>query len=122
MNALERKLIDKLSNYRDAAPVFRIEAQPLDELEKSAAQLANRVAGYGEGGRSRIVRGKDASDVLLAGGFRARVYHASGAIAVKARMAPMDHVLGERIDKGAMTEASMMTAKRYGLDRLGSAN
>jgi hypothetical protein len=121
MNALERKLIDRLSNHRDSAPVYRIEPQPLDELEKSAAQLGNRIAGHEEHGRARITRGKSRSDLALAGGFRARAYHASGAIAVKAGLAPMDHVLGEKVDKNMLIEASTMTAKRLGLDRLGTS-
>lgn len=41
MNAFEKKLVDKLSHYHDAAPVYRIEPHSLDELERSAAQLAN---------------------------------------------------------------------------------
>jgi hypothetical protein len=121
MNALERKLIDKLGRYQDTAPVYRIEPRPLDELEKSAAQLASRVAGQDEDGRARISRGKGRSELLLSGGLRARTYHASGAMAINAGLAPMTHLLGERVDKGALTEAVVATAKRLGLDRLGSS-
>ncbi len=109
MNALERKLIDKLARYQDTAPVYRIEPRPLDELEKAAAQLANRVAGRDEGSRSRTSRGKGLSDLRLSGGFRARVYHASEAMAVHAGLAPMAHLLGDNVDKGALTEAAVAT-------------
>ena len=96
MNALERKLIDKLSNYREAASVYRIEPYSLDELEAAAARLANRVAAHKEDSKSRVLRGKGRSDLLLGDGFRARAYHPSGAIAVKAGLAPMEHLIGER--------------------------
>ena len=112
MNALERKLIDKLSNYHEAASVYRIEPHSLDELEAAAARLANRVAGHKEDSKSRAVRGNGRSDLLLGDGFRARAYHPSGAIAVKAGLAPMEHLIGEKADKKALTEASVATAKR----------
>ena len=118
MNAFEKKLVDKLSHYHDAAPIYRIEPHSLDELERSAAQLANRVAGQKEDRKSRIVRGNGRSDLLLADGFRARVYHPSGAIAIKAGLAPMEHLIGERADKKTLTDAAAATAKRLGLDRL----
>src|SRR6185295_15190860 len=121
MNALERKLIDKLGGYKDTAPVYRIEPRPLDELEKSAAQLACRVAGRDEDGRSRVSRSEGRTELLLSGGLRARAYHASGAMAVNAGLAPMTHLLGDKVDKGALTEAAVATAKRLGLDRLGSS-
>ena len=44
MNTFEKKLVDKLSHYHDAVPIYRIEPHSLDELERSAAQLANRVS------------------------------------------------------------------------------
>jgi hypothetical protein len=118
MNAFEKKLVDKLSHYHDAAPVYRIEPHSLDELERSAAQLANRVAGQKEDSKSRVVRGNGRSDLLLADGFRARVYHPSGAIAIKAGLAPMEHLIGERADKKTLTDAAAAIAKRLGLDRL----
>jgi hypothetical protein len=121
MNALERKLIDKLGRYQDTAPVYRIEPRPLDELEKSAAQLACRVAGQDEDGRSHISRSEGRSEFLLSAGLRARAYHASGAMAVNAGLAPMTHLLGDKVDKGGLTEAAVATAKRLGLDRLGSS-
>jgi hypothetical protein len=89
MNTLERKLIDKLARFQDTAPVYRIEPRPLDELEKSAAQLACRVAGLDEDSRSRLSRSKGRSELLLSGGLRARAYHASGAMAINAGFAPM---------------------------------
>ena len=110
MNALERKLIDKLARYQDTAPVYRIEPRPLDELEKSAAQLGSRVAGQDEDGRLRIARGNGRSDLMLSGGFRARAYHVSGAMAVHAGLAPMTYLLGDTVDKGALTEAAVATA------------
>ncbi len=119
MNALERKLIDKLSNYHEVAPVYRIEPHSLDELERSAARLANRVAGHKEDSKSRLRRSKGRSDLLLGDGFRARAYHPSGAIAVKAGLSPMEHLIGEKTDKIALTEASVATAKRLGLDTTG---
>ena len=84
MNALEKKLVDKLSHYHDTAPVYRIESPSLDELEVSAGRLAKRAAGQNEDCKSHIMRGEGRSDVLLSDGIRARVYHPSGAIAVKA--------------------------------------
>lgn len=121
MNALERKLIDKLSNYHEEASVYRIEPYSLDELEAAAARLANRVAGHKEDSKSRVLRGKGRSDLLLGDGFRARAYHPSGAIAVKAGLAPMEHLIGEKADKTVLTEASVATAKRLGLDTIGSS-
>jgi hypothetical protein len=120
MNALERRLIDKLSNYRDAAPVYRIEPRPLDELENAAAELARKVAGGREQERARTARGRSRSDIALADGYRARVYHASGAMAVQADLAPMEHLIGEKADKGTLIERASTTAKRFGLDRLGT--
>src|SRR6185369_8897314 len=121
MNALEKKLIDKLSHYHDAVPVFRIEPPSLDALEAAAARLANRVAGHKDDSRSRIVRGKGRSDVLLGNGFRARAYHPSGVIAINAGFAPMEHLIGEKADKNALTEAASAAAKRLGIDRLGTS-
>ena len=121
MNALERKLVDKLGRYQDAVPVYRIEPRALDDLENSTAKLAHRIAGRGEEGKSRVVRGKARSDLHFSDGFHARAYHASGAIAVHTGLAPMSHLLGEKIDKGAMTEAAVGTARRLGLDRIGGA-
>ena len=114
MNALERKLINKLSNYHEAAPVYRIEQHSLDEMETAAARLGNRVAGHKEDSKSRVVRGKGRSDLLLGDGFRARAYHPSGAIAIKAGLPPMEHLIGETADKKVLTEASVATAKRLG--------
>ncbi len=121
MNALEKKLVDKLTHYHDVVPVFRIEPHSLEELESSAVKLASRVAGQEESGKSGSVRRRGRTDFVLSDGFRARAYHPSGAIAVRAGFAPMEHVLGEKIDKNALTEASITTAKRLGLDRLGSS-
>ena len=121
MHALERKLIDKVTHYHDTAPVFRIEPRPLAEMEVAAVSLAQQVAGHDDTGRSHVVRGKQRSDIALAHGVRARVYHASGAIVVNAGLAPMDHILGEKIDKTLMTEASNSAVKRLGLDRAGAA-
>ena len=121
MNVLERKLINKLSNYHEAAPVYRIEQRSLDELETAAARLGNRVAGHKEDSKSRVVRGKGRSDLLLGDGFRARAYHPSGAIAIKAGLPPMEHLIGETADKKAQTEASVATAKRLGLDAIGAS-
>ncbi len=120
MNTLERKLIDKLARHQDTAPVYRIEPPPLNALEKSATQLALRVAGENEHGRSRVSRIDGRSEILLSGGMRARAYHASGAMAVNAGLAPMTHLLGDKIDKGALTKAAVATAKHLGLDRLGT--
>ncbi len=119
MQPLERKLVDKLSHYRDTAPVHRIEPRPLDELEHIATDVAHSAAGR-EDGKSRVVRGKARTDIALADGFRARVYHASGALAARAGFAPMEHLIGEGADKGALTETAIATAKRLGLDRLGT--
>jgi hypothetical protein len=119
MNALERKLIDKLSNYHETASVYRIETHPLDELEAAAARLANRVAGHKEDSKSHAVRGNSRSDLLLGDGIRARAYHPSGAIVVKAGLAAMEHLIGEKAEKKALVEASVATAKRLGLDTIG---
>ena len=119
MNALERKLIDKLSNYHEAASVYRIEPHSLDELEAAAARLANRVAGHKEDSKSHAVRGNSRSDLLLGDGIRARAYHPSGAIVVKAGLAAMEHLIGEKAEKKALVEASVATAKRLGLDTIG---
>ena len=121
MNALERKLINQLSNYHEAAPVYRIEQHSLDEMETAAARLGNRVAGHKEDSKSRVVRGKGRSDLLLGDGFRARAYHPSGAIAIMAGLPPMEHLIGETADKKVLTEASVATAKRLGVDAIGSS-
>ena len=45
MNMLERKLVDKVMHYHDAAPVFRIEPRALGDMETAAESLAKHVAG-----------------------------------------------------------------------------
>jgi len=121
MNGLQRKLVDKVSHYHDTAPVFRIEPRPLPEVEGTATSLAQRVAGNYDERPPHTVRGKDRSEIALANGVRACAYHASGAIAVNAGFAPMQHLVGEKIDKDAMSEASVATVKHLGLDRIGAS-
>lgn len=121
MHTLERKLVDKITNHHDTAAVYRIEPRPLSEVEDAAISLAQRVAGNYDEGRPHIKRGKDRSEIALADGVRARAYHASGAIAVSAGFAPMQHLLGDKIDKAAMTEASLANVRRLGLERIGTS-
>jgi hypothetical protein len=118
MTALIEKLITKTDNYRDIVPVFRIEPRSLDEQEALAVRFAASVAGRAENVKSRIARGSGRSDVLLSEGVRARVYHASGSISVKASLGPMDHLIGEKANKEALTQSATAAAKRLGLDLL----
>ena len=117
MSALLKKLIDKTCHYRDVVPVFRVEPCALDELEASALRLAASVAGCEGDAKSRIERRNGRSDILLQDAVRARVYHASGAFAVKTGLAPMEHLIGEKADKEALTQSVATAAKRLGLDR-----
>jgi hypothetical protein len=101
--------------------VYRIESPSLDELEASAARLAKRAAGQNEDCKSHIMRGKGRSDLLLSDGIRARAYHPSGAIAVKAGWAPMEHLIGEKADKEALTKATIAASGHLGFDRLAAS-
>jgi hypothetical protein len=117
MSALLKKLVEKTCHYRDVVPVFRIEPRPLDELEGSALRMAAGVAGRDGDAKSRIERRNGRSDVLLQDGVRARVFHASGSLAVSAGLAPMEHLIGEKADKETLTRAAAEAGKRLGLDR-----
>lgn len=116
MKGLEQKLASTVAHYRDEAHVFRIDPHPLDELERMAHELASHAAGH-EHGKASFLRGKSHTRLALAHGVRARAYHASGALAVHCGLAPMEHLIGEKADERAFTEAALSTAKRLGLDR-----
>ena len=122
MSALIKKMIEKTRYYRDVVPVFRIQQRSLDEQEALAAQLGQSVAGQPQDSKARVTRGTGRSDILLSEGIRSRVYHASGAIAVSAGLAPMEHLIGEKADKDALTNSVAETAKRFGLNRFASAS
>jgi hypothetical protein len=117
MTTLINKLIDKTCNYRDVAPVFRIEQRSVDDLEAGALRVAGRVVANGDDVKSQITRGKGRSDILLPEGARAGVFHASGAIAVKASLAPMEHLI-EKADKESLAKSTVEVARKLGFDQL----
>jgi hypothetical protein len=116
MATLLQQLVDKTCYYREAAPVFRIEERPLDDRETAAVRLAGRVLGDAGDGKAQIARGAGRSDVRLSEGVRASIFHASGAIAVKTGLAPMEHLIGETADKAALTKSTVEAARRLGFD------
>jgi len=107
-NALERNTDRQALQHHEAASVYRTEPHSLDELEAAAARLriASRVTRKQQVSR----RSRTPSDLLLGDGFSRAGYHPSGAIVVKAGLAPMEHLIGEKADKKALTEASVATA------------
>jgi len=117
MSALLQKLVEKTCHHRDVVPVFRIEPRPLGELETAALRLAAAVAGREADAKSQIERRRERSDILLQDAVRARVWHASGALAVSAGLAPMEHLIGDKADREALTQAAAEAGKRVGLDR-----
>jgi hypothetical protein len=119
MAALLDKLVAKVCDHRDSVPVFRIQQRSLDEMEGFAIRLAGSLAGEDAGdAKSHVARGQSRSNILLAEGVRASVFHASGAIVAKAALAPMEHLIGDRSDKAALTQSVVAAAKRLGLDRV----
>ncbi len=118
MSALLKKLVDKTCHHRDVVPVFRIEQRSLDEMEANAVRLAGSLVGDAGDQKSQITRKDQRSDILLAEGVRASVFHASGAVAVNAGLAPMEQLIGEHADREAMTRSAVEAAKRLKLDRV----
>jgi hypothetical protein len=117
MATLLQQLIDKTCYFRETAPVFRVEERSVEEMETAALRLAARVVGDSGDGKAQIARREDRSEFLLAEGVRASVFHASGAVAVKTALAPMDHLIA-RADKEAMTKATVAAAQRIGIDQV----
>ena len=120
MHGIIRKLVEKTCYYRDMVPVFRIEPRPLSEQEELAVQFASGMVRDYEHSKSRISRANGYSNILFSEGVRARVYHPSGAIALKAGLGPMEHLIGENADKEALTQSVAAAAKRLLVDRMAS--
>jgi hypothetical protein len=110
--------VEKTSHYQDVVPVFRIEPRPLEEIERQALHLAADIAGTEPEAKAQVERREGRSDILLQDGFRARVYHASGAWTIRSGLAPMEFLIGEKSDKDALTGSVVKAAKRIALDRL----
>lgn len=117
MSKLHDMLVEKATGYRDVAAVFRIAPRTLDEMEADAMRLAAGVAGDKGELRRQVRRAEGHSEILLSEGVSAKVYHASGAIAVKAGLAPMENLIGTDVDRDRLKETTIGAAKRLGLDR-----
>jgi hypothetical protein len=119
MTQLMQKLVDGLCHHRDSVPVFRVQQRSLDEMEHQALRLAGSFLGDATGeAKAQIRRREGRSDILLAEGLRASLFHASGAFQAKAAFAPMEQLIGAKADREALTKTVVGAAKRLGIDRL----
>jgi hypothetical protein len=124
---MTRALLDRLmavdAPIPDRAPVVALQELTIEEAE---ARLAHLVASVNRAARERGAAGKarpglapnreSARTVLpLAGGGRAAVYHASGAMRVSMGLGSMEHLFTGRPSKEALARDIETTAASLGL-------
>jgi hypothetical protein len=117
MSLLEQ-LVDKAGRWPDAVPVWRIAPPSLEAIEASAARFAASLADIEAEARHQVERDEGVSDILLAEGVRARAYHASGAIAARLGLPPMEAIFEDMPERERLTDLVADAAKRLGFDRL----
>ena len=107
-----RKYTEQLAYHRDVVPVFRIRERALAEMEADALHLASGVAGRSpDTERPDLRRQKGVSSLTIGEGVQARVFHSSGAIAIKSGLAPFEALIAD--DAESVENAMLVqTAKR----------
>ena len=113
-------LADRLTNYRQTAPVFQILQRPLEVLERDALELGGRFAAAAgdTGARADLRRGKDSTSVTFAHGTTVKLFHASGAMIVRRLLAPAAHLFREAPAREALVSRAAEVVRRL---RLGDA-
>jgi hypothetical protein len=107
-----RKCTERLAHHRDVVPVFRIRDRALAEMEADALHLASRVAARSpDTVRPNLLRQEGVSHLGIGDGVHARVFHRSGAIAVKTGLAPFDALIADDADR-TEPEKLVQVAKR----------
>jgi hypothetical protein len=97
---LLKKLVERLSDYRETVPVYEIADRRLEEMEEatlSAGQRFVATAGLDEM-RYDLRRGRKRTLILFQEGIRASVFHASGAISLSQGLHPMEDVITTEAD------------------------
>ena len=92
---LLKALVEKVTNYKKSVPIFRIPERRPDELDDAVVQAGLRfvkIAGFG-GMRHSVRRERESSIFLFQEDIRARLFHASGAIALDRGWRPMDRII-----------------------------
>jgi hypothetical protein len=119
-DTLRAALLNKLSNFRETAPLFRIRQRSIDEMEKVAVDFGNRfVATYSKNEpRRHVSRHEGFSVIHLPEGARMRVFHSSGAIIAKQSISPMDKIITRTTNKEELTRQAIEISKKLGVDGL----
>lgn len=120
MAGLLDKLLEKVGERRESAPVFRIREHSIPELEDRVLHCVSRLPGYERCPKARIDRREKRSLILLPDGQKATVFHGSGAFRYTAGFAPMERLIGSKADRNALEQSAIETAKQLDLLTLGS--
>jgi hypothetical protein len=121
---LERALVDRLSDYRTTAPVFRIVEQPVAVLERDAVEFGRRfAAASGEGVvRADLRRGRQTTTVTFSHGTSVKLFHASGAIMARRALPAAAHLFTQRPEKEALVSRSREVVRRLEVEKPARAN
>ena len=116
---LRSALLEKLSNFQETLPVFRIRQRPVEEVKGDALAFARRfVASYSKiEPRLDVNRLESETIINLPYSARVRVFHKSGAIIVKRNLRPFDKPITDTIDRKILTGRAIDVVKHLGLDR-----
>ena len=124
-SGLLKALVDKLTNHKKSIPLFRIAERKPDEVDHSVVQLGMRfaeIAGFGEI-RYSVRHERDCSTFLFQEDIRARLFHASGAIALDRGWRPMDRIIAtdaRRADLKLLQRHAEQAVKRLQLAPIGA--
>jgi hypothetical protein len=122
---LKKVLVEKMENYRERVPVYRIEHKSFEFHEKRAMDLARRfLAVHGlKQERVSAKRSTDRITLQLPENARLNVYPVSGAVTAESGWNPMQRLVStdaKNVDKELLTKKVHEAVERLGLYRFSS--
>ncbi|MFZ3146050.1 hypothetical protein [Methanothrix sp.] len=111
---IEHMLLEKLTNFKERAYVFRIKERDIEEIERDAKAFAINFIGKSiKGELQPDLRRQNNSTILLFNKeSRIRVYHNSGAIIAKNMLGPLEDPITDTSEKEVLTERVTEAAKK----------
>lgn len=117
-DTLAKALREKLTHYRERAPVFRLRHPTVTELVTRARALAGRFLDTPldrDLPRVDLCHLKETTVVQLPDGGRVKAYHASGVLTIARRLEPFAHILTEPVEPQRLIARATEVIKRLDL-------
>ena len=116
---LKKQLMERLKNFRETVPVFRVRERRLDEIQTEAMEFARRFirACGGDHERLHLQRRRESSIIHLPDGVKAQVFHQSGAVFAKQPLGPVERTITDTTDKEELTKRTWEAARLLEIER-----